>query len=137
MVNIYNLYKVFVKIDRVTIICGWKQGIYTYAHSDGKPWHEWNYKNNILHGKSREWDKNDHVRYVDNYLNGKCHGKSYTWYPNDKLQNESNYKNGLRHGLNRSWDENGKLKRKRKYKNGELICEINYRLNSDGKLIKI
>ena len=85
-------------------------GSYRCWYSDGKQWHEKNYKHGQYHGSHSYW-----------YNNENYHGVYRSWYLNGNLYKEENYKDGQRHGLSRYWRNDGKLYFERNFKDGKII----------------
>ena len=70
MVNTYNLFKVFIRLNNPLTICGWYQGKEILLYPGG--------------GK---------LQYIHCYKNNKAHGISQGWYPNGQIKIKHVYKN--------------------------------------------
>ena len=97
MIYINKLYKVFVRINRVTRMCGWNQG------------------------REIRFQPDSEILYLGNFLNNKRHGSHRAWQKNGTLQCDVNYLNGERHGLARYLDNDNQTIYIRNYHNGKLI----------------
>ncbi|MCH2034866.1 MAG: hypothetical protein MK202_15265 [Tenacibaculum sp.] len=72
-------------------------GLVTYYHQNGKPFHKANYKN------------------------GKLDGVRKVFYESGELKEQGRYKNGKRQGIWKTFYKNGKIKTKGKYKDNERV----------------
>ncbi len=72
-------------------------GLVTYYHQNGKPFHKANYKN------------------------GKLDGVRKVFYESGELKEQGRYKNGKRQGIWKIFYKNGKIKTKGKYKDNERV----------------
>lgn len=72
-------------------------GLVTYYHQNGKPFHKANYKN------------------------GKLDGVRKVFYESGELKEQGRYKNGKRLGIWKTFYKNGKIKTKGKYKDNERV----------------
>ncbi|CAL2109334.1 conserved protein of unknown function [Tenacibaculum sp. 190130A14a] len=73
------------------------EGLVTYYHQNGKPYHEANYKKGQLHG----------VRKV--------------YFESGELKEQGKYKDGQRDGIWKTFYKSGKIETKGKYHNGEKV----------------
>jgi antitoxin component YwqK of YwqJK toxin-antitoxin module len=72
-------------------------GLVTYYHQNGKPFHKANYKN------------------------GKLEGVRKVFYETGELKEQGRYKDGKRQGIWKTFYKNGKIKNKGKYKDNEKV----------------
>ena len=116
-------------------------------YEDGKK--EWlaHWKDDRTTGESREWYRNEQLKFLKVYLDGKAHGaethwhddgeKSWEttwefgmedgirteWYSGDKVMMETTYVKGVKHGSATGWYDNGEKASELNYANGKLIAE--------------
>ena len=95
MVNIYNLYKVYVRIGNPLTICGWRQGKAIKIYSNGKLRFICNYINDTFHGLLQWSFSNGQLDYEAHYHYGALHGYVREWYYNGKLMYEYYYQYGF------------------------------------------
>lgn len=72
-------------------------GLVTYYHDNGKPFHEANYKN------------------------GKLEGVRKVYYESGELKEQGRYKDGKRDGIWKTFYKSGKIESKGKYQDGEKV----------------
>lgn len=108
------------------------QKISTYF--TGKQVEIYNYDNGKLKDYVRKNIEGNLIREEINYKNDLKHGKTKQWHRNGQLSEEGQYENDLEHGVWQEWYENGKLQSVRTYNYGKLVSKKCW--DESGKSIK-
>ncbi len=81
-------------------------GLVTYYHQNGKPFHKANYKNGKLDGVRKVFYESGELKEQGRYKNGKRQGIWKTFYKNGKIKTKGKYKDNERVGIWKTFYEN-------------------------------
>jgi antitoxin component YwqK of YwqJK toxin-antitoxin module len=88
--------------------------------------HQFTYKDGILNGVSRAWNKKNkkwQLTSESTFIDNKQEGAFKSWYSDGQLLEVGNFKKGLRDGVCTTWDKSGKLTSEATYKDGKAISQ--------------
>ncbi|MFD0993428.1 toxin-antitoxin system YwqK family antitoxin [Tenacibaculum geojense] len=82
------------------------EGLVSYYHSNGKPYHKANYKEGELHGLRRVYYDTGELKEEGTYNYGKRDGVWKTYYKNGKINSKGKYRNGEKVGVWKTFYKN-------------------------------
>jgi TonB family protein len=106
---------------------GKKEGLHL-AYVNGRLSEEWNFKNNLLDGTSKTWDKSGNLTISANFDNGKREGL-WRYFDYGKCIREINYHNDKPEGEEKEYDSQARLFRQSWYKAGKPDSVFTYHKN--------
>jgi uncharacterized protein len=97
------------KIMEVNMKNGKKEGELSKFYFNGNREYQGFYKNDLLEGIERIWDKSGQILSETHYIKGKKEGSYNSWYENGVNFAKGSYKNDLPHGKWEFYDQRGML----------------------------
>ncbi|MDY0780707.1 hypothetical protein [Tenacibaculum sp. IB213877] len=82
------------------------EGLISYYHPNGKPYHKANYKNGKLDGLRRVYFETGELKEEGNYVDGKKEGNWKTYYKNGKIETKGKYRDGEKVGVWKTFYKN-------------------------------
>jgi antitoxin component YwqK of YwqJK toxin-antitoxin module len=99
---------------------GKKDGEEKAYHDSGNLKSIFEYQNDVIHGKSKNWYDNGELEMEGNFKNGKKDGKCIFYFENGNKKWEGNYKDDIVYGQLIQYKEDGKIRSKENYIDGVL-----------------
>lgn len=91
----------------ISFVNGKKEGLTTFVSSDNIVLSEINYKDDLIHGKVKQYYPNGSILSISEYENGKQNGPFVSYFENGMEQIRSEYKDNLQDGHFTAFDEFG------------------------------